>query len=137
MPGRQRKPKSSTVRRAPGPVTFETVRHLARDFPGVEDGTSYGTPALKVRGALLARLREDGETLVLKTTFVDRELLIRANPDAYFFTDHYRDYPWVLVRLSRIRPAELRERIEEAWRRVAPKRLIATFDTGVARDRAE
>jgi hypothetical protein len=84
----------------------------------------------------LAR-REDGETLVLKTTFVDRELLIRANPDAYFFTDHYRDYPWVLVRLSRIRPAELRERIEEAWRRVAPKRLIATFDTGVARDRAE
>jgi hypothetical protein len=35
------------------PVTWETVRQLALALPGVEEGTSYGTPALKVRGKLL------------------------------------------------------------------------------------
>ena len=35
-------------------VTFEQVRLIARNLPGVEDSTSYGTPALKVRGKLLA-----------------------------------------------------------------------------------
>jgi hypothetical protein len=104
--------------------SFETVRRIAHEFPEVEDGTSYGTQALKVRGALMARLREDGETLVLKCTFTDRDLLMRDAPDTYFCTDHYRNYEWVLVRLSRIRAPELRERLEEAWRRVAPGTLL-------------
>jgi hypothetical protein len=104
--------------------SFETVRRIAHEFPEVEEGTSYGTQALKVRGALMARLREDGETLVLKCTFTDRDLLMRDAPDTYFCTDHYRNYEWVLVRLSRIRAPELRERLEEAWRRVAPGTLL-------------
>jgi hypothetical protein len=104
--------------------SFETVRRIAHQFPGVEDGTSYGTPALKVKGALMARLREDGETLVLKCTFIDRDLLMHDAPDTYFYTDHYRNYEWVLVRLSRIRVPELRERLEEAWRRVAPRTVL-------------
>jgi hypothetical protein len=105
-------------------ASFGTVRRIAHEFPAVQDGTSYGTPALKVRGALMARLREDGTTLVLKCTLTDRDLLTRDAPGTYFCTDHYRNYEWVLVRLSRIRAPELRERIEEAWRRVAPKKLL-------------
>ncbi len=104
--------------------SFETARRIAHEFPAVEDGTSYGTPALKVKGALMARLREDGETLVLRCTFTDRDLLIHDAPDTYFCTDHYRNYECVLVRLSQIRAPELRERLEEAWRRVAPRTLL-------------
>ena len=108
--------------------SFETVRRIAHEFPGVEDGTSYGTAALKVRGALIARLQEDGKTLVLKCSFTDRDLLMRDAPDTFFCTDHYRNYEWVLVRLSRIRAPALRERLEEAWRRAAPKTLLAAFN---------
>jgi hypothetical protein len=43
------------------PVTFDDVRKIALAWPEVEDGTSYGTPALKVRKKLLVRLREDGD----------------------------------------------------------------------------
>jgi hypothetical protein len=103
-------------------AVYEAARRIAHEFPGVEDSTSYGTPALKVRGKLMARVWEDGETLVLKSTFIDRDLLIRDAPETYYFTEHYRNYEWVLVRLSRIRPAELRERLEEAWRRVTTTR---------------
>jgi hypothetical protein len=109
-------------------VTYDEVRRMARDFPGIEESTSYGTPALKVRGTLLLRLREDGETAVLKTTFVERDLLLQADPEVYYVTDHYRNYPYVLVRLPRIRPHDLRDRLEDSWHRLASKGLIAEFE---------
>ena len=43
-------------------VTFDDVRKISLAWPEVEDGTSYGTPALKVRKKLLARLKEDGDS---------------------------------------------------------------------------
>jgi hypothetical protein len=109
-------------------VTYDQVRELARRLPGVEEGTSYGTAALKVHGKLLVRLKEDGDTIVLRTDFIERDHLLRTAPATFFITDHYRDYPAVLVRLSSVAPAQLRELLEDAWRRVAPKRLVATYD---------
>jgi hypothetical protein len=109
-------------------IDFAVVKQIGHEFPGVENSTSYGTPALKVKGVFLLRLREDGETLALRTTFLERDLLLEADPETYFVTDHYVKYPYVLVRMSHIRPDELRDRLEHAWRQVAPKRLIAEFD---------
>ena len=43
-------------------MTFDDVRKFALLWPEVEDGTSYGTPALKVRKKLLARLRKKTAT---------------------------------------------------------------------------
>lgn len=105
-------------------VSYARVQEIARELPGVEDSTSYGTPALKVRGTLMARLKEDGETLVLKTTFTDRELLFGGAPDVFYLTDHYLKYPWILVRLPQIDESFLRELIAEAWRLSAPARLV-------------
>jgi hypothetical protein len=110
------------------PLTYETVRRLALLLPGVEEGTSYGTPALKVRGKFMARLREDGETLALRLDFDEREMLMQADPEAFFLTDHYRNYPAILVRLAAVAPDLLREVLEQSWRRLAPKRLVAEFD---------
>jgi hypothetical protein len=108
--------------------TFSTVCELAKQLPGVVESTSYGTPALKVKGKLFVRLKEDGETIVLRTDSFEREHLLRTAPKSFFITDHYRDYPWVLVRLAEVRKAQLRELLEDAWRRVASKQLIAEHD---------
>ncbi|MDB4948665.1 MAG: hypothetical protein JWM27_1314 [Gemmatimonadetes bacterium] len=48
-------------------VAFGQVRGMALALPGVEEGTSYGTPALRVRGRFFLRLKEDGGTRVLKS----------------------------------------------------------------------
>ena len=106
------------------PATFETVRQLALALPAVEEGTSYGTPAFRVRGKFFARMWEDGETLVLKIGFDARELLLQADPETFYITDHYRGYPAVLVRLPAVEPGQLRDLLEEAWRFNAPKRLV-------------
>jgi hypothetical protein len=110
------------------PLRFDDVCALAASLPGVEVGTSYGTPALTVRGRALARLREDGTTLVLKVPFVVRDHLLATAPAAYFVTAHYRGYPAVLVRLAAADPAQLAALLEEAWRQVAPKRLVRELD---------
>jgi hypothetical protein len=83
-------------------VTFRTVRRLALALPGVEEGTSYGTPAFRVRGNFLARMWEDGETLVVNCGDDARDLRLEADPDTYFVTDHYRGHPIVLVRLEKV-----------------------------------
>jgi hypothetical protein len=109
-------------------LTFDHVVQLAQRLPGVELSTSYGTPALKVNGKLVARLWEDETTLVLRATSVVRDHLIATSPEKFFLTDHYKDYPWVLVRLAVVTAQELQPLLEDAWRQVAPKRSIAALD---------
>ncbi len=84
---------------------------------------SYGTPSLHVGKKLMARLREDGETLVLKVDPIHRASLFEREPDTFFTTDHYRGYPVMLVNLLAVRADALPALIEGAWRLVAPKRL--------------
>jgi hypothetical protein len=98
------------------PATFEDVRRIALSLQDVEEGTSYGTPAFKVGGKLLARLREDGDSLVVGTTFEEREEMMAAEPETYYITDHYLNYPLVLVRLSRVHSDALRDLLSRAWR---------------------
>lgn len=110
------------------PLTFDDVARLASRLPGVEVGTSYGTPSLKVKSKMVARLWEDGTTLVLRLPFVVRDHLIARAPLTFFLTDHYTNYPYVLVRLGAVRAKELQELLEESWRQVASKRLVDQLD---------
>lgn len=110
------------MKRRPSPVTFETVRQIGLAFPHVEEGTSYGTPALKVKGKLFVRLREDPDSLVIKMPFEQREELMAADPETYYITDHYRNYEWMLVRLSRVQADALRELLQTAYRTASPKK---------------
>src|SRR5437868_9791881 len=111
----------------PKPVTFDTVRRIAQTLPGAEESTSYGTPAFKVKGKLFARQHQDGESLVVGVDFEAREEMMSAAPEKFYITDHYLNYPWMLVRLSKVTPAELRDLLIGSWRRVAAKKLIASL----------
>jgi hypothetical protein len=123
------KSRTQTGRRKKKPVTFDTVRQLALALPGVEERTSYGTTAFKVGGKLFARFHQDGESLAVKVEFAAREVLMGVNPRTFYITDHYRCWPWMLVRVSSVDADELRGLLEDAWRRLAPKRLLATWES--------
>ncbi len=110
---------------------FKRVVRLARatKLPEIEEAVSYGTPSLKVRAKFLLRVREPG-VLVLMCSLEEKEFLIRNNGGIYFETDHYKGWPAVLIRLSKIDDAELRHRLQIAWRMQAPKKLVAALDVG-------
>jgi hypothetical protein len=61
--------------------TWDDVVALGARLPGVEVTTSYGTPALKVAGAFMCRLRTDPDALVLRVVDLgEREARCRASP---------------------------------------------------------
>ncbi len=110
-------------------MTLETLRHLFLAFPGVEETkSSGGSPWFQVRRKFLARLRDNAEVLVLRIPFEERDALMGLFPHVFYTTDHYRDYPSVLVRLATVQAEMLPELIDQAWRFVAPPRLVAQYD---------
>lgn len=113
-------------------VTFDMVRQLALELPGVEEGTSYGTPAFRAGGRILARFHQDGESLVLKVEYAAREVLMGKHPETFYVTDHYSCYPLMLVRLANVELGLLRVLIEDAWRSLASKRDVAAHDAPLA-----
>jgi hypothetical protein len=118
----------STGRIAEGDLAraFARVREVSRaaKLPGVEEGVSFGTPAMKVRGKFLMRVK-DPDTLVFRCTVEEKAMLMEAESEIYFETDHYKGWPAVLVRLSRASDAELMNCLERAWRLQATAKLIA------------
>jgi hypothetical protein len=106
-------------------LTYQQLVDYALTLPAVEQSTSYGTPALKVRGKLMVRLWEDTTTVVLKTNWDERERLLTFYPETFYLTDHYRDYSWVLMRLAAGNKELMQASIDGAWREVAPKSLLS------------
>src|SRR5712672_1594347 len=101
-------------------VTFDMVRKIGLALPDVEEGTMYGSPALKVHGRLLTCLAihksAEPASLVVRTDFDERAALLAEEPETYYLTDHYVNHPVVLVRLSRIRTDQLRDLLRSASR---------------------
>lgn len=97
-------------------MTFADARKLAVAFENVKEVSSYGTPGFKTGGKLFARWRPDIDALVVLVEKEDREEMMAADPETYFITDHYLDYPWILVRMSRVHPDALRDLLGGAWK---------------------
>jgi len=94
----------------------------SRDLPEVTEGTSYGNPALQVKGKSFASVRAPGE-MVLHCPQEQKALLMEMAPEIYWETEHFRGWPGLLVRLEVIGDEELALRLADAWRFRAPKKL--------------
>ena len=103
-------------------IGWEDVVALARELPESEESTSYGTPALKVRGKMFARLRTNPDAIVVRCDLDEKPLLLDTRPDSLFETPHYHGYGAMLIRLE-ASPDDLREFVVDSYALVAPKGL--------------
>jgi len=120
-------------------ITFDTVQEIGLALPGAEEGTSYGVRSLKVGGKMFAcpainKSAEPG-TLGIRIPFEQRDELLEADPDTYYITDHYVNYPSVLVRLSRVDRDALQDLLRMAWQYVSAmsKRPVRKGKTSASR----
>jgi hypothetical protein len=99
---------------------FDAAIAIGRTLPDVEVTTTWGASTLKVRGKMFAcvAINKSAEpnSMVVRMDMAQRDLLIEEDPATYYLTDHYVDYPCVLVRLSRVSPESLRDLIRGAHR---------------------
>jgi hypothetical protein len=120
--------RGARTTRKPG-SGWDIACEIARRFPGVEIETSYGTPALKVKGKFMARLRTEAEGwLAIRCEFLERDMLLSAAPRVFHLTDHYVNYPMILVDLDVIGRDALEGIIENGWRMSASLKAIREFD---------
>lgn len=110
--------------------TWERLRDLARslDLPGVTDAVSWGQPNLKAHGKMWCWWSPHEDAPVFKTSFEERDFLCEADPETFFFTAHYRSYPMVLVRPDRLDPDWARARLLQAWKDMAPKKVLKAWE---------
>jgi hypothetical protein len=106
-------------------MSFDTVREMGLAMPDVEEGTTYGSPALKVGGKMFACIAihssAEPDSLAIRIGFGQRDELMAADPNTYYLTDHYVNYPVVLIRLSRVHADTLRDLLHMAWRFVSTR----------------
>jgi hypothetical protein len=102
---------------------FAAVRAIGATLPDVEATTSWGAPALKVRGTMFVCMATnksaEPNSLVVRMDFAQRDALIDEDPATYYLKDHYVRYPCVLVRLSRVHRDALRDLVQTAHRFVS------------------
>ncbi len=108
---------------------FARVVEIAKRLPGVVESRSYGTPSLKVKRKFLARLRSEAEGgLAIHCDLMEREMLMQAAPETFYITDHYADYPMVLINLETVLWDAMPDIVERAWRMVATPGLVKELE---------
>jgi len=107
-------------------MTWEDAVRVALELPAVEISAYHGYPAVRVAGRFLMRLGDDPAAVEFKGLNPDeRELLIEARPHVFFAAGVNQPFQ---ARLASIDEATLRGMLENRWRAVAPRALVAARD---------
>ena len=94
---------------------WEQVRDFALTLPDTELSSSYGRPAVKLRGkAFLYPGREKG-SFAVATPLGEKEILMETDADTFWETPHYRGWPAVLVRFGSADRERIERVIGRAW----------------------
>ena len=106
-------------------VSKAQFEKIALSFEGAVAKPSYGKPAFFILKKFFTRLRDEDASAVLFVGSLDeREMLMEVEPEIFHVTSHYKDYPMVLARLSKLDANTLRGMLHRHWLHIAPKSLV-------------
>ncbi|MBY0421535.1 MAG: MmcQ/YjbR family DNA-binding protein [Parvularculaceae bacterium] len=113
-----------------GALDYPALRDLALSlgYPDITEAVSWGQPCLKVNGKLWFFWSPTENAPVFKVSFDERDFLVDAEPDVYFYTDHYRNHALVLARPDRVDADWIRANLARVWRSLAKKKDVKAWD---------
>jgi hypothetical protein len=107
-------------------VDFNAVRQIALQLPDVVESTTYGSPCFKARGELMTCIAihssAEPDSLAVRVDLEARAEMLADAPDVYYLTDHYVNYPFVLVRMNSLAHGALKDLLGMAWRLTTAKK---------------
>lgn len=110
-------------------TTAAQWRKLALALPEAEEKSHFEQPDFRVRNKIFAGLSRAGDVGNLKLTPELQAMVLSSHPEAFYpAAGAWGRSGWTHVKLAKAKLAELRALVPEAWRLVAPKRLIAEYD---------
>jgi|SRR6185312_6904026 len=92
------------------PLTRTEARKIALSVDGATEGPYFGKPAVFVAEKFLTRVHTKEEAVVLNIGSMEmRDVMLEAEPKLFYITDHYRSFPYLLARLSKLDKTTLKE----------------------------
>jgi hypothetical protein len=82
-------------------LTRSDAWKIALALPGAEGRAWFNKPCAFIHDRFLTRVHDKEEAVVLQVAGMEmRDMMLEAEPDLFYITDHYRNFPFVLARLN-------------------------------------
>lgn len=108
--------------RAAKGLTRSKAREIALSIEGTTEGPYFGKPAIFVGEKFLTRVHHKEEAMVLAIGSMEmRDMMLEAEPRLFYITDHYKNFPYLLARLSRLDEATLKDLLAARLLQIAAK----------------
>jgi|SRR5665213_473541 len=105
------------------PLTKSEARKIALSFAGASEGPYFGKPAIFVAEKFLTRVHHKEEAMVLAIGSMEmRDVMLEAEPRLFYITDHYRKFPYLLARLSKLTKTTLKDLLAARVLRIEAKK---------------
>ena len=113
------------------PTAVEQLRAICLALPEAHEKPFGGhtAPSFRVRDKLFAMVYEDLSAVIVKAPPGEQEALVATDPERFFVPAYVGSKGWVGIRLdAAVDVQELAELLEDSYRLIAPRRLVATLD---------
>jgi predicted DNA-binding protein (MmcQ/YjbR family) len=114
-------------------LTGDEVRALCLSLPEATEKETWGDdenpghPTFRVKDKIFVIMAVDGSGGSVKTSTEEQTALLSSFPDAAKYAAYTGRYGWVDLEFGGIPDEVLRETIEGAWARTAPKKLATEW----------
>ena len=126
FPPKKKPPKSAGVKVA-------DVRKFALSLPETTEEPHFDATSFRVRGKIFATVPPEQRHLHIMVDEAEARACAAEDPDAFEELWWGKRLSGVRVRLRAANRARVNELLTEAWRRKAPKKLLAAFDAPAPR----
>jgi hypothetical protein len=110
-------------------VTVDDVRALAKTLPRTTEALVRDRVKFRVGSIVYLAFSRDETVMGFAFPKEERAALVASEPDKFMLPSASDlRYHWVHVRLAAIDTTEMRELVLDAWRMVAPKRVVAAYE---------
>ena len=86
------------------------ARKIMLAIPGTDERLWFNQPSVFIHDRFLAKTHHKEDAVTLQVGSMEmRDMMLEAEPELFYITDHYRKFPFVLVRLSSLTATVLKE----------------------------
>ncbi len=119
-------------------MTIDELRTFCLSLPETHEKETWGDAehagdvTFRVRDKIYLITGQDGGGASIRTSVAQQEDLLSSFPEAIKSAPYVGRFGWVNVTFDAIDPEIVREIIVSAWRRTAPKAVVAAYDGAAA-----
>lgn len=79
-------------------------------IPGTDERLWFNEPSVFIHDRFLAKTHKKEDAVTLQVGSMEmRDMMLEAEPRLFYITDHYRKFPFVLIRLSALTKTVLKD----------------------------